>query len=122
LSHIVTIQTEVRDAAAVSAACRKLGLPEPAHGIATLFSGEAAGLLVRFPGWVYPLCIDTASGTLRYDNYGGSWGSPEHLDRFLQRYAIEKATIEARRKGFTVSEQPLADGSIRLTVQVGGAS
>jgi hypothetical protein len=29
LSHIVTIKTEVRDAAAVRAACRRLGLTEP---------------------------------------------------------------------------------------------
>lgn len=122
MSHIVTIQTEVRDPVAVAAACRKLGLPEPVQGTANLFSGAATGLLVKLPEWLYPLCIDTASGTLRYDNYGGSWGNPEHLDRFLQRYAVEKATIEARRKGYTVTELPLADGSIRLTVQIGAGS
>jgi hypothetical protein len=122
VSHIVTIKTEVRDHAAVSAACHRLGLPEPVHSTATLFSGEATGLLVKLPGWVYPAVFDTAAGTVRFDNYGGSWGDPEHLDRFLQAYACEKATIEARKKGYTVTEQPLADGSIRLTVQVGGAA
>jgi hypothetical protein len=117
------IQTEVRDAAAVAAACRKLGLPEPVRGTATLFDGEAAGLLVRLPAWAYPVVCDTATGTLRYDNYGGAWGSPEHLDRFLQRYAVEKAAIEARKKGYAVSEEALADGSVKLTVRVtGGAS
>ena len=34
MSHIVTIRTEVRDPAAVAAACRRLGLPEPVHGTA----------------------------------------------------------------------------------------
>jgi hypothetical protein len=51
LSHIVQIQTEVGDPAAVHAACRRLGLPEPVHGSAQLFSGEATGLLVKLPDW-----------------------------------------------------------------------
>jgi hypothetical protein len=122
VSHIVQIQTEVRDPTAVAAACRRLALPEPVHGTATLFSGEATGLLVKLPDWLYPVWIDTASGTLKFDNYGGSWGDQEHLDRFMQAYAVEKAAIEARKKGFTVAEQTLTDGSIRLTIQVGGAA
>jgi len=35
---------------------------------------------------------------------------------------VERAAIEARKKGYTVTEQALTDGSIRLTVQVGGAA
>ena len=84
MSHIVTIRTEVRDPAAVAAACRRLGLPEPVHGTAKLFEGEATGLLVRLPGWLYPAVVDTATGRVRYDNYNGRWGRQEHLDRFLQ--------------------------------------
>ncbi len=43
MSHIVTIKTEVRDPAAVAAACRRLGLPEPVHGTAKPFGGGATG-------------------------------------------------------------------------------
>jgi hypothetical protein len=121
LSHIVHIQTQVRDPAAVHAACRRLGLPEPVHGTAQLFSDEATGLLVRLPDWLYPIVCDTASGTLAYDNYNGSWGPQEQLDRFMQRYALEKAEIEARKRGHSVVEQALADGSIKLSIRVGGA-
>jgi hypothetical protein len=39
----------------------------------------------------------------------------------MQAYAVEKARIEARRRGHSVVEQPLPDGSIRLTIRVGGA-
>ena len=122
MSHIVSIKTEVRDPEAVAAACRRLGLPEPAHGTATLFEGRATGLLVRLPDWLYPVVCDVHSGELRYDNFGGHWGDPRHLDRFVQRYAVEKAAIEARKRGHAVSEQALADGSIKLTIQVGGGS
>ena len=59
---------------------------------------------------------------MRYDNYGGVWGPQHHLDRFLQPYAVEAARAEARRHGHAVTEQTLADGSIRLTIRVGGAA
>ncbi len=122
MSHIVTVKTEVRDVSAVFAACRRLGLPEPVHGTARLFEGEATGLLGQLPGWLYPVVCNTASGELRYDNYNQAWGPQEHLDRFMQSYAVEKAKIEARRRGHSVVEQPLADGSIKLSITVGGAS
>ena len=37
-------------------------------------------------------------------------------------YAVEKAKIEARRRGHVCTEQRLSDGSIKLTVNVGGTS
>jgi hypothetical protein len=122
LSHIVSIRTEVRDPNAVAAACRRLGLPEPVPGTAKLFSGEATGLLVKLPDWLYPVVCNTATGELAFDNYNQAWGRQEHLDRFLQGYAIEKARIEARKRGHSVVEQPLADGSIKLVIQVGGGA
>ncbi len=122
MSHIVQIKTEVRDAIAVQEACQRLGLDAPVLGTVTLFATEASGLLVRLPGWIYPVVFDTRSGQVRFDNYGGRWGEQVQLDRFLQAYAVEKTKIEARRKGHTVFEQTLDNGSIKLTVTVGGAA
>ena len=73
MSHIVTLKSEVRDHAAVAAACRRLSLSEPAQGTAELYSGQATGLIVRLPDWAYPVVIDTDTGTIRYDNYEGAW-------------------------------------------------
>jgi hypothetical protein len=53
---------------------------------------------------------------VRYDNYGGRWGEQAQLDRFLQTYAVEKVKLEARKKGYQVTEQALADGAIKLQV------
>ena len=44
--------------------------------------------------------FDTATGQARYDNYSGRWGDQQHLDAFLQAYAVERTKIEARRKAF----------------------
>ena len=122
MSHIVTIKTEVRDAAAVKAACRRLGLEEPLQGTSKLFSREVTGLAVKLPNWQYPVVCELHTGQVRYDNYHGRWGEQKELDRFLQAYAVEKAKIEVRRKGHCVSEALLADGSIKLTVQVNGGA
>lgn len=122
MSHIVQIKTQVRDPAAIEAACRRLGLAEPVLGKHRLFSGEATGLAIQLPGWHYPVVFDIATVEARYDNYGGHWGEQKELDRFMQAYAVEKAKIESRKKGHTVTEQSLGDGSIKLTVQVAGGA
>ena len=47
MSHIVQIQTQVRDPLAVYAACRRLGLETPVQKTVQLFSSETAGLAVE---------------------------------------------------------------------------
>jgi hypothetical protein len=44
------------------------------------------------------------------------------LNSFLQAYAVEKSKLEARKKGHTCSETRLEDGSIKVTIRVGGAA
>jgi hypothetical protein len=122
VSHVVTIAAAARDPAGIAAACRRLGLPEPVQGTARLFEGEATGLLVRLPGWLYPAVVEAATGKIRYDDFDGAWGDAAELGRFMQAYSVEKARIEARRKGYAVSERALADGSVKLTVTVGGGA
>ena len=116
MSHIVTIETKVRDASAVQAACERLKLPAAAHGLHELFSRTAQGLAVQLPGWTYPAVCNLKTGKIEFDNYGGRWGNQQELDRFLQAYAVEKAKLEARKKGYTVSEQALQDGSIKVQI------
>jgi hypothetical protein len=122
VSHIVSIQTEIRDPIAIRSACDHLRLPEPVFGETKLFSSSATGWAVQLPEWRYPVVADVNTGTLAFDNYEGRWGEQRQLDRFMQRYAVEKAVMEARRQGHSVSEQALGDGSIKVTVQVGGTS
>ena len=122
MSHIVTSRPRSatpRPSAPLAVASQ---LPPPVHGTAELFSGQATGLIVRLPDWAYPVVVDTTTGQVHYDNYNGAWGDQAQLDRFLQMYAVEKARIEARKKGHQVTEQALADGSIKLTIRVGGGS
>jgi len=119
VSHVVQIQTQVRDPAAIGLACQRLELPAPVEGTFQLYTAKESGLGVQLRGWRYPVVCQPATGELKYDNFGGHWGAPSELDRFLQGYAVERARIEARRQGHTVTEQPLTDGGIKLTITIG---
>ena len=121
VSHVVQIQTQVRDPATIAAACRRRQLPPPINGTHQLFTSTVSGWGVQLPDWRFPVVCQTENGHLHFDDYGGRWGDRQHLDKFLQAYAVERATLEARRQGHTVLEQPLPDGSIKLTVSIGGA-
>lgn len=121
MSHIVKIECRLHDPVAVAAACQRLNLPAPVHGTAELFSGQVTGLLVQLPGWQYPAVINTATGEISYDSFGGTWGEERFLQQFLQMYAVEVAKLEARKKGYLVSEHALQDGSIRVQIVEGSA-
>ena len=122
MSHIVEIKTEVRDEAAVKTACVRLQIPTPEHKTVRLFNATATGLCIQLPNWSYPVVANLQTGQLQYDNYGGNWGEQKHLNSFLQAYAVEKSKIEARKKGHMCSETRLENGSIKVTIRVGGAA
>ena len=117
MSHTVTVKSLITDLAAIQAACHRLKLPQPIQGEVRLFDRIAQGVGVQLDGWRFPVCIE-ADGNLLFDNFGGFWGIPEKLDQFQQAYAVCKATLEARRQGFTCQESVMADGSICLNVLV----
>jgi hypothetical protein len=118
MSHIVQIKTEVKDENAIAAACRRLGIAEPTKGKFKVYAVEREGLGVKLPGWNYPVVCNTETGAVDYDNYNGSWGKQEELDKFLQAYAVEKAIYEAQKGGYSVYEEALPDGSIKLNITV----
>ena len=120
MSHVVSIEVEIRDLEAIRQATRRLQLPEPTYGEVQLFSESKTGWAIQLRDWRYPVVANLESGRLDYDNFEGRWGKQQELDQFLQRYAVERATIVARKQGHTTTEQTLVDGSIKLLIQVGG--
>lgn len=120
MSHIVQIKTEIKDENCVKLACQRLGLEQPVAGKHTLFAGQTAtGLAVKLPNWQFPAVINLTTGAIDFDNYNGAWGSQKEMDKFLQAYAIEKAKYEAQKGGYSVFEEPLDDGSVKLTLTGG---
>ncbi len=122
MSHIVQIKTQVRDLVAVRQACARLKIAAPETGTFKVYQRQETGVGIKLSGWLYPVVVNAVSGELRYDNFGGRWGEQVQLDRFLQAYAVEKARLEAVRRGHSVTEQALADGSVKLTIQMQGSA
>ena len=56
--------------------------------------------------------------TVTTDWWGGHVETEVGKDygRLLQLYAVHKAQIEARKKGYTARRQTLGDGSIKLVI------
>ena len=121
MSHVVTIETKLKDPAALSAACVRLRLPAPQTETVKFFDGsEHEGLAVRPPGFVYPVVVKE-DGTTLSDTYNGRWGDDAFLGRLKQAYAVEAAKLQAKQRGHRITETPLPDGGVKLTVTAGAA-
>lgn len=118
MSHIVNIKTEVRDEHAVRAACLRLKWEQPTFGVHQVYAIKETGLAVKAPGWSYPIVCNLQTGGVAYDNFNGHWGEQSRLNEFLQAYSVEKAKLEAAKNGYSVYEESMADGSIKLSVTV----
>ena len=122
MSHIVTITTDVRDPARSRPPAGDWGWPSRSQARRRCSKGKSPGYSSGCRAGSIRWSSIPGPAQVRFDNFAGSWGNPTQLDRFLQAYALEKAKIEARRKGFATTEQALADGSIKLTIEVGGTA
>ena len=124
MSHIVSIRSQLRDAIAIGAACRRLGLAEPVHGTAEMYGGSVQGLLVQLPGWQYPIAIDTAKrvasqilqhGKVRrsYIGIGGQdIDLPRNLVRHFQLPAEKAVFVTAVEEGSPSRRAGLRDGDV----------
>lgn len=122
MSHFTTIQTQIRDEAALRAACREMGFSVESKSEARGFSSNRikGDLVIRLKGpydiavnqqqdGTFGLTCDWWDGRVERE-VGANYG------RLLQLYAVHKAQAEARRKGYTTRRQTLGDGSIKLVI------
>jgi uncharacterized protein DUF1257 len=142
MSHVATIDIEIRDLDALQEACGRVGLelvrdqktyrwygvhagdyPVPA-GFAVEDLGQCEHA-VRIPGdaGAYEIGVvkrrDGRPGyTLIWDFWCGGWGieakAGRDCNKLRQAYALVVAKRAALKQGFSVSEQRVADGSYVL--------
>ena len=122
MSHFTTIQTQIRDPAALRGACQELGLSLFQNAQARGYGSNThqGDFVIRLRG-----PYDVALTRQQDGSYGMTtdwWGG--HVEKelgagygkLLQLYGVYKAQAEARRKGLTTRRQQLGDGSIKLTI------
>lgn len=126
MSHFTTIQTEVRDLAALRDACVELSLHlyDAIHCRGYGSTRRKAAHVIRLKG-PYDIAVDPTSEG-RYDLTTDWWGG--HVERevgkdygrLLQSYGVHKTLREARTRGLRVTRRIESDGSVLLTLE-GGA-
>jgi len=115
----MNIKIELHDRAALEAACQRLGLTI-SEGKHRLYQTTEEGIGIYLPNWKYPIVVKS-DGTVAYDNYNGNWGREEELNKLRAFYGLEKAKIEARKKGYSIYETTDQQGKLVLKIHVGGA-
>ena len=122
MSHTTTIRTELRNLDILKAACTALGIPfTTGPQKIELFAGYATGdLSFKLPGWHYPAVVNSQTGEVKLDNYGGQWGNIEEFHKLSQEYSLQVAENEAAEftlLGWTVERQKQPNGDILLVIQ-----
>ena len=125
MSHFATVTTQIKDIAALSAACAELGLKVEVNTAARGYSTQTVPgeHVIRLKGpydialnrqrdGTYGLTTDWWNGHVEKE-VGSNYG------RLLQLYAVHKATAEARKRGHSVQRKAGNNGAIKLVI--GGA-
>ncbi len=122
MSHFTSIQTQIRDIAALQSACLELGVTLTENANARGYRGRTTygEYVIRLNG-----PYDIAVNRQEDGNFGltTDWwdGHVERevgskYGRLLQLYGVHKAQTEARRKGLTTRRQNLKDGAIKIVI------
>ena len=122
MSHFTDIKTQIKDLAALKAACAELGLTVEENAEARGFAdnriraehvirlhGPYDVALNRQPDGTYAVTADLWNGYVEQE-LGKDFG------RLKQLYGVHKTVLEARRKGLTVRRTTAPNGSIRLAL------
>ena len=122
MSHFTEIKTQIRDIAALREACKELGVELESQATARGYAGQTrqGDHVIRLKGpydialnrqedGTFGLVTDWWAGHVEKE-VGSGFG------KLLQLYGVHKTRLEAKRKGYTVKRQTLADGAIKMTI------
>lgn len=126
MSHFTTIQTQIRDVAALEDACAELGVELLRDAQARGYAGQTRDgkLVVRLKG-PYDIAANRADDAAESDSYELStdwWDGHVEKEvgpsygRLLQLYGVHKTIREAQKKRLRVTRRQETDGSIRVTL------
>lgn len=97
MSHLVSMKVEITNKAALKTACERVSAIYNEHDIVKFYDGKTKeGTSVRLQGWRHPVVFDM-KGECYYDNYNGSWGAQEELNKLNQHYTgavVEQVAAE----------------------------
>ena len=133
MSHVATVELEVRDLDALAEAAKRCGLElvrdqktyrwyggqqNPCDHTIRIPDAREGKRLGAYEVGVIRRTDGRPGYVLEYDPWAGGKGLEEltgpKCGRLKQAYGVAVATQQARRQGFAVREQPLPNGSVKL--------
>lgn len=122
MSHFTSIQTQIKDLAALADACKELGVELVQGGEARGFAGNTRSgeAVIRLMG-PYDIALNKQSDgnyALATDWWNGHVEKEvgTNFARLIQLYGVHKTMREARKKGYLASRKTLPNGAIKLTI------
>lgn len=128
MSHFTTIQTRIRDLAALSEACTEFEVSLVPEADCRGFAGitRKAPHVIKLKG-PYDIAVDPSDRNDGTYGFTTDWWDGhvarevgEGYGRLLQSYGVHKTMREAHLRGLRTTRKVEADGSILLTLE-GGA-
>lgn len=123
MSHITTIDLEIKDLEALKAACKRMGFEylSEVRQYRAYYGYRNCDAVIRIPGASFEVGIQTKEGKskLLWDDFysgGLTVKMGEGAGKLKQAYAAEVTTRAARRAGYSVYERQ-EEGRIALTIQ-----
>ena len=122
MSHFTSIQTQIRDLAALADACKELGVElvhsSVARGYATNVRTGDAVIKLKGP---YDIALnrqEDGNYALTTDWWNGHVEKEVGVNftKLIQLYGVHKAMREAKKKGYLTSRKTLPNGAIKLTI------
>ena len=120
MSHFTTIKTQIKDVEALRSAVNELGLQLLPNTTARgyLNNKTKGDFVIRLKG-LYDIAVNQQpDGTfgLTTDWWDGHVEKEvgSNFGRLLQLYGVHKASMEARKKGYSVLRNQQSNGSIKL--------
>jgi Protein of unknown function (DUF1257) len=122
MSHFTTIKTQIKDLEALRHALGEMGLT-------LLTNANARGFVESTTKGEYVIKLKGPYDISLNKQPDGAYGLTtdwwaDHVEKevgkdygkLLQLYGVHKATLEAKKKGFTAVRKTLGNGSIKLTL------
>jgi hypothetical protein len=122
MSHFTTITTQIKDMEALRAAVAEMGLQLIPNAVARGFYQQTLNgeYVIQLKG-PYDIAVNRQSDQtygLTTDWWDGHVEKEvgKGFGRLLQLYGVHKASMEARKKGFSVQRRSQPNGSIKLVL------
>lgn len=122
VSHFTSIQTQIRDLAALADACKELGVELLQAGVARGYATNTrtGDAVIKLKG-PYDIALNKQSDgnyALTTDWWDGHVDKEvgTNFSKLIQLYGVHKTMREARKKGYFASRKTLPNGAIKLSI------